>query len=138
MAVMLANQHSIRLGVSTRELTKIFLSVLMITGAISFAYALGGGTTTGPAATQTSEAAGVASVSAVADAGTAEIDYLLREGVIDEGQYEIASTYIYLLLGLSIGVAIIAGSPRLGDRTKEAIIGCSSSGYIITSCARAA
>jgi len=134
---MLANQHSVRPAVSTRELTKIFLSVLMITGAISFAYAMGSGTTTGPAATQTSEAAGAASVSAVADAGTAELEYLQSIGQITPAQYSFMRSVILIWAGTGIAFAIISGSPTLSDGAKNAIIGCSAGSIIVTSCAEA-
>ena len=134
---MLANQHSVRPAVSTRELTKIFLSVLMITGAISFAYAMGSGTTTGPAATQTSEAAGAASVSAVADAGTAELEYLQNTGQISPAEYQFARSVILIWGGTGIALAVISGSPTLSDAAKNALIGCSAGSVILTSCAEA-
>lgn len=110
MAVMLANQHSIGPAVSTRELTKIFLSVLMITGAISFAYAMGGGVATSPATTQSSEAAGAASASAAADAGTAEVRRIYHKGHMTRHQYDEAMEWLYSIQGGAITASMIANA----------------------------
>jgi len=133
---MLTKQHATRPSVSTRELTKIFLSVLMITGAISFAYAMGGGTTTSPAATQSSEAAGAASATVAADTGTAEMDHLYRVGHIDATEHAEAMEWVEGIGGTTISLwALAAGD--LEPFTKGLFILIAFFGTLTTGLAKA-